>query len=129
MFCFSKLKVRWEGTDLIRQSGGSCGDGGLQRLSGGVPDVGRLRHSSGRGCCPPTPRFPAAHPCAVTPTWEAHGMAFGQQSGPPASTKEVAQLEALLDEAGYSSFREARHIYGLTQRQATGKFTRPEATE
>jgi hypothetical protein len=56
-------------------------------------------------------------------------MAFGQQSGPPASTKEVAQLEALLGEAGYSSFREARHIYGLTQRQATGKFTRPEAAE
>jgi hypothetical protein len=56
-------------------------------------------------------------------------MAFGQQSGPPASTKEVAQLEALLGEAGYSSFREARHIYGLTQRQAAGKFTRGEAAE
>lgn len=56
-------------------------------------------------------------------------MAFGQQSGPPASTREVAQLEALLAEAGYSSFREARHIYGLTQRQAAGKFTRAEAAE
>lgn len=56
-------------------------------------------------------------------------MAFGQQSGPPASTKEVAHLEALLAEAGYSSFKEARHIYGLTQRQASGKFTRDEASE
>jgi hypothetical protein len=56
-------------------------------------------------------------------------MAFGQQSGPPASTKEVAHLEALLAEAGYSSFKEARHIYGLTQRQASGRFTRDEASE
>ncbi|HEY6534077.1 MAG TPA: hypothetical protein VIY72_17335 [Acidimicrobiales bacterium] len=56
-------------------------------------------------------------------------MAFGQQSGPPASAKEVAQLEALFADAGYSSFREARHIYGLTQRQAAGKFTRGEAEE
>jgi hypothetical protein len=56
-------------------------------------------------------------------------MAFGQQSGPPASAKEIAHLEALLGEAGYSSFKEARHIYGLTQRQASGKFTREEAAE
>jgi len=56
-------------------------------------------------------------------------MAFGQQSGPPASAKEVAHLEALLGEAGYSSFKEARHIYGLSQRQAAGKFTRDEAAE
>jgi hypothetical protein len=56
-------------------------------------------------------------------------MAFGQQSGPPASAKEVAHLEALLGEAGYSSFKEARHMYGLNQRQAAGKFTRDEAAE
>ena len=56
-------------------------------------------------------------------------MAFGQQSGPPASHREIEQLEALLGEAGYSSFREARHIYGLTQRQASGKFTQGEAAE
>jgi len=56
-------------------------------------------------------------------------MAFGQQSGPPASAREIAQLEALLERAGYSSFREARHIYGLTQRQAAGRFTRAEAAE
>jgi hypothetical protein len=56
-------------------------------------------------------------------------MAFGQQSGPPASAKEVAQVEELLAAAGYSSFREARHTYGLTQRQAAGKFSRGEAEE
>ncbi len=56
-------------------------------------------------------------------------MAFGQQSGPPASSKQVEELLALFEGAGYSSFREARHIYGLTQRQAGGKFTRTEADE
>lgn len=56
-------------------------------------------------------------------------MAFGQQSGPPASTKQVAEIEALLERAGFSSLREARHIYGLTQRQAGGKFTTGEANE
>ncbi len=34
-----------------------------------------------------------------------------------------------MAEAGYESFREARHPYGLTQRQAAGKFTRDEASE
>ena len=56
-------------------------------------------------------------------------MAFGQQAGPPASAKEVAQIEELLAAAGYDSFREARHIYGLNQRQAAGKFSRDEAAE
>ncbi len=56
-------------------------------------------------------------------------MAFGQQSGPPASGKQVAEIEALLEQAGYASLREARHIYGLTQRQAAGKFSRAEADE
>jgi hypothetical protein len=51
-------------------------------------------------------------------------MAFGQQSGPPASSKQVEELLALFEGAGYSSFRE-----GLTQRQAGGKFTRGEADE
>ena len=50
-------------------------------------------------------------------------MAFGQQSGPPASTKQVAYLQALLRAAGYADFREARHPLGLTQRQAAGKFS------
>ena len=56
-------------------------------------------------------------------------MAFGQASGPPASAKQLAALEVLLAEAGYVSFREARHPLGLTQRQANGKFTRDEADE
>lgn len=56
-------------------------------------------------------------------------MAFGQAAGPPASAKQLAELAALLAEAGYDSFREARHPYGLTQRQANGKFTSGEAAE
>lgn len=56
-------------------------------------------------------------------------MAFGQAAGPPASAKQLAALAALLAEAGYASFREARHPLGLTQRQANGKFTQGEAGE
>ena len=66
---------------------------------------------------------------SVSSACEAQTMAFGQQSGPPASSKQVEELLALFEGAGYSSFREARHIYGLTQRQAGGKFTRSEADE
>ena len=49
-------------------------------------------------------------------------------SGPPASVKQVAYLASLLEKAGYASFREARHPFGLTQRQAGGKFTVQEAS-
>lgn len=56
-------------------------------------------------------------------------MAFGQQSGPPASARQVQELLALLQEAGHSGFRDARGPMGLTQRQAAGKFTRDEAAE
>ncbi len=56
-------------------------------------------------------------------------MAFGQQTGPPASAKQVDELALLFEQAGFASFREARHIFGLTQRQAAGKFTRGEAIE
>jgi hypothetical protein len=56
-------------------------------------------------------------------------MAFGQQTGPPASARQVDELAGLLEQAGYTSFREARHIFGLTQRQASGKFTQGEAVE
>jgi len=56
-------------------------------------------------------------------------MAFGQQSGPPASHRQVEEIASLLERAGFSSFKEARHIYGLTQRQSGGKFTQGEATE
>ena len=55
-------------------------------------------------------------------------MAFGQQSGPPASASQVRELLALLKNAGHTTFREARGPMGLTQRQASGNFTRDEAT-
>ena len=54
-------------------------------------------------------------------------MAFGQQSGPPATAKQVQELLGLLLEAGHSDFRDARGPMGFTQRQAGGKFTRDEA--
>lgn len=56
-------------------------------------------------------------------------MSFGQQSGPPASDKQVQYLLALVRKAGYTDFREARHPMSLNQRQARGKFTRLEASE
>jgi hypothetical protein len=55
-------------------------------------------------------------------------MAFGQQSGPPASPREVRELLTLLQEAGFDDFRDARGQMGFTQRQAGGKFSRDEAT-
>jgi hypothetical protein len=54
-------------------------------------------------------------------------MAFGQQSGPPATGKQVQELLGLLQEAGHTDFRDARGPMGFTQRQAGGKFTRDEA--
>ena len=54
-------------------------------------------------------------------------MAFGQQVGPPASARQTQELLALLKEAGYHDFREARGPMGFNQRQAGGKFTREEA--
>ena len=56
-------------------------------------------------------------------------MAFGQASGPPAPARDVARLAELVERAGFSSFKEARHPLGLTQRQAGGKFTRDEVDE
>ncbi len=56
-------------------------------------------------------------------------MAFGQASGPPAGARQIEQLSDLLERAGFASFREARHPFGLNQRQAAGKFTVPEANE
>ena len=54
-------------------------------------------------------------------------MAFGQQSGPPASSAQVRELLALLEGAGHSGFRDARGPMGFTQRQAGGRFSRDEA--
>jgi hypothetical protein len=56
-------------------------------------------------------------------------MAFGQPTGPPANARRVAELAELLAEPGYDSFREARHPFDLTQRQAAGKFTVAEVDE
>ncbi len=56
-------------------------------------------------------------------------MAFGQQSGPPASGRQLQELLALLKAAGHTGFRDARGPLGLTQRQGSGKFTRDEAAE
>lgn len=54
-------------------------------------------------------------------------MAFGQQLGPPASTRQVQELLVLLKSAGHTDFRDARGPMGFTQRQGAGKFTRDEA--
>ncbi len=56
-------------------------------------------------------------------------MAFGQASGPPASARQIQELADLFEARGFDSFKEARHPFGLTQRQAGGKFTVDEATE
>jgi hypothetical protein len=54
-------------------------------------------------------------------------MAFGQQSGRPASQRQVNELLELLHQAGHSDFRDARGPMGFTQRQAGGKFSADEA--
>jgi hypothetical protein len=54
-------------------------------------------------------------------------MAFGQQSGPPATARQVEELLRLLQGAGHSGFRDARGPLGFNQRQAGGRFTRDEA--
>ena len=56
-------------------------------------------------------------------------MAFGQPSGPPATARQLRELTALLEGAGYSGFRDARGPLGLTQRQGGGRFTQDEAVE
>lgn len=54
-------------------------------------------------------------------------MAFGQQSGPPATAAQMRELLELLKDAGHVDFRDARGPMGFTQRQAGGKFSRAEA--
>ena len=58
---------------------------------------------------------------------ETDAMAFGQQSGPPANSRQLKELLGLLNEAGYADFRSARGPLGFTQRQGGGKFTVDEA--
>jgi hypothetical protein len=57
------------------------------------------------------------------------GMAFGQHAGPPATSRQLDELLALLQAAGHEDFRDARGPMGFTQRQAAGKFTRDEAEQ
>ena len=54
-------------------------------------------------------------------------MSFGQ-TAPPATAKQVQYLLSLVQKAGHLSFRDARGPLGLTQRQASGKFSRNEAS-
>lgn len=54
-------------------------------------------------------------------------MAFGQASGPPATSRQLNALLALLRDAGHADFRDARGPMGFTQRQAGGRFTSDEA--
>ncbi len=54
-------------------------------------------------------------------------MPFGQQPGPPASSRQMQELLTLLQDEGYADFRAARGPMGFNQRQAGGKFTRDEA--
>lgn len=63
----------------------------------------------------------------MTPIGHNGHMAFGQQSGPPATGRQVNELRELLERAGHADFRDARGPMGFTQRQANGKFTAPEA--
>jgi hypothetical protein len=56
-------------------------------------------------------------------------MSFGSHSGPPATAKQVAYLESLVRQAGFTGFAEARHPLHLTARQARGKFSRTEASD
>lgn len=56
-------------------------------------------------------------------------MPFGQQPGPPATTRQLNELLELLRAAGHDGFRDARGPMRFTQRQAAGKFTRDEADE
>ena len=56
-------------------------------------------------------------------------MVFGQQSGPPATARQLKQLSELVVAAGHSDFRDARGPLGLTQRQAGGRFTQEEADD
>ena len=54
-------------------------------------------------------------------------MTFRPPTGPPATAKQVRQLRALLEDAGYADFRSARGPLGLNQRQGLGKFSNAEA--
>jgi hypothetical protein len=79
-------------------------------------------------CSVPTKHFWASYARSTATSARLSAMAFGQQSGPPASARLIQELLALLRDAGHVDFRDARGPMGFTQRQAAGKFTREEAT-
>lgn len=76
---------------------------------------------------PSVSRQPPCIASSVIGVWHCPAMTFGQSSGPSASNQQLAELLELLREAGFDGFREARHPFGLSQRQSNGKFTRDEA--
>ena len=55
-------------------------------------------------------------------------MAFGDVSGPPASSKQMQYLQTLLVRSGFEGFADARRPLGLTPKQARGKFGAREAS-
>jgi hypothetical protein len=73
----------------------------------------------------PTASWPFAH--VIVTSARMPSMPFGQQSGVPASAKQIRELLGLLKDAGHTDFRDARGPMGFTQRQAAGKFARDEA--
>ncbi len=62
-------------------------------------------------------------------TGDTSAMAFGQQSGPPATARQMRKLIDLVVAAGHTDLRDARGPLRLTQRQAGGRFTREEADD
>ena len=56
-------------------------------------------------------------------------MAFGQPSGPPATARQLRELNALVEAAGHTGLKDARGPLGLNQRQTGGRFTQDEAAE
>ena len=95
-----------------------------QTTSTAWPLIG-VPHGSGRWQAYPV--IGDSHAASTSTGQECSQMAFGQQSGPPASAKQIRELSDLLKGAGHSDFRDARGPMGFTQRQAAGKFSRDEA--
>lgn len=112
---------------------------GNRRSALGTPEPLALK-TERNGHCTPSARPPSpartATPCFLSASKNTRSeaesvrlrcMAFGQQSGPPATARQIKELLNLLNEAGHSDFRDARGPMGFTQRQAAGRFTRDEA--
>ena len=95
---------------------------------GESPPHWRRRRRASRQSCPSQERDNSRRVTLIDATMgKTDPMAFGQQSGPPASAAQLRDLLALLKDAGHVDFRDARGPMGFTQRQAGGKFSRDEA--